>query len=67
MLYVLFSPAQPHIALESAGSLESIAVALAARGESDLTVCINEDGLSRGLSEAEQRELEGRLYALRAT
>lgn len=65
-MYVIFSPAQPHIALDSAGSLEAIAVALAARSEPDLTVCVNEDGLTRGLSEAERRELEGRLYALRA-
>lgn len=66
-MYVIFNPARPHIALESADSLEAIAEALAARDEPDLTVCVNADGLSRGLSEAEQRELEGRLYALRAT
>lgn len=65
-VYVISDPSQPHVVLGTAGSLETIAEALAARPESGLTVCVNRDGLSHSLDEAEQRELEDRLQAARS-
>jgi hypothetical protein len=66
-MYVIFDPAQPHIALDSADTLDAIATALAARTESGLAVYVNRDGLSRGLEDAEQRELDERLQQLHAS
>jgi hypothetical protein len=63
-VYVIFNPASPDIALDAAESLEAIAIALAARTEPGLTVCVNSDGLTNALSETEQRELDDQLRAL---
>jgi hypothetical protein len=57
-MYVIFDPDEPHIALDTAGTLDRIAAALALRSESGPTVCVNQDGLSRSLNDAEQRELD---------
>jgi hypothetical protein len=65
-MYVIFDPEQPHVALATGGTLDSIATLLAARCEPGLTVGANEDGLSRSLSEAEQREVEERVRELRS-
>jgi hypothetical protein len=64
-MYVIFDPAQPYIALDTSGTLEDIATALAARPEPGLTVCVNHDGLTGNLDAHEQRELDARLHALR--
>ena len=64
-MFVIFQSTRPHIALASADSLENIARALMARLERDLVVCVNRDGLSRGLDAAEQHELDACLYELR--
>jgi hypothetical protein len=64
-MYVIFQSSRPHIALASAETLPNIAKALMARLEPDLTVCMNRDGLSRGLDAAEQHELDAQLYELR--
>jgi len=64
-MYVMFDPARPHIVLGTSETLEEIAAALAARPEPGLTVCVNHDGLTGSLDAREQRELDGRLYALR--
>jgi hypothetical protein len=65
-MYVIFDPSRPHVALDTAGSLDSIASMLASRPETGLTVCVNQDGLSRGLNEAERREVDERVQELRA-
>jgi hypothetical protein len=65
-MYVIFDSAQPHIALATGTTLDSIATLLAARREPALTVGANEDGLSRQLSEAEQREVDERVRELRS-
>jgi len=65
-MYVIFDPARPHIALDSADTLDAIATALSSKGRSDLTACVSQDGHSRGLSEAEQHELDARVRDLRS-
>lgn len=64
-MYVIFDPAQPHIALGTSDALEDIATVLAARPEPGLTVCVNHDGLTGNLDAREQRELDAQLHALR--
>jgi hypothetical protein len=64
-MFVIFDPARPHIALNTAEALKDIADALVARPESGLIVCVNQDGLTRNLDAGEQRELDARLDALR--
>jgi len=66
-MYVIFSRADPHIALDTGETLDSIATALASRPERGLMVCVNEDGLSRPLQVAEQRELDERIGELRCS
>jgi hypothetical protein len=65
-VYVIFDPTQPHIALDTAGTIDAIATVLAARSEPGLTVCVNQDGLSRALNDAEQREVDERVRELRS-
>ena len=65
-MYVIFSAAEPHIALDTGKTLDSIATALASRPERGLMVCLNQDGLSRPLHVAERRELEERIGELRS-
>jgi hypothetical protein len=65
-MYVIYSPAEPHIALDTGETFDSIATALASRPERGLTVCVNQDGLSRALHVAEQRELDERIGELRS-
>ena len=65
-MYIIFDPVRPHIALDAADTLDAIATALAARTESGLTMYVNRAGLSRGLEDAEQRELDERLRWLQA-
>jgi hypothetical protein len=64
-MYAIFSPAEPHIALATAATLDSIAATLASTRDSKLTVCVNQDGLTRPLNEVEQRELDERVSELR--
>jgi hypothetical protein len=64
-VFVTFDPAQPHIALDSAETLEDIAAALTARSTAGLTVCVNRDGDTRDLNADEQRTLDARLDTLR--
>lgn len=63
---MIFDPAEPHVALDTAGTLDSIAKALASRSEARLTVCVNQDGMSRPLNDAEQHELNERVRELRS-
>ena len=65
-VYVIFDPARPHIALDAAGTLDSIATLLASRPESGLTVCVNQDGLTHALGAEEERLLEKRLSQTRS-
>jgi len=65
-MYVIFNPTQPHIALDTGDTLDLIATALSSRPERGLTVCVNQDGLSRALNEAEQREVDKRVCELRS-
>jgi len=65
-MYVIFDPAQPHVALDTGDTLDSIATALSSRPERGLTVCVNQDGLSRALNDAEQREVDERVRELRS-
>jgi len=65
-IYVIFNPTQPHVALDTADTLDSIATALSSRPERGLTVCVNQDGLSRALNDAEQREVDERVRELRS-
>jgi len=65
-MYVIYDATQPHLALESAGTLDAIASALSSRSGAGLTVGVSLDGHSRGLTEAEQRELEERVRELRS-
>jgi hypothetical protein len=64
-VYAIFSPGKPHVALATAATIDSIAVTLASRRDSKLTVCVNQDGLTRPLNDAEQRELAERVRELR--
>jgi len=64
-VYAIFSPGKPHVALATAATLDSIAVTLVSRRHSKLTVCVNQDGLTRPLNDAEQRELDDRVSELR--
>jgi hypothetical protein len=64
-VYVIFDPAQPHVALGTAATLEGIADALAARSEPTLEVYASQDGHSRGLDAAEQLELDERVQGAR--
>jgi hypothetical protein len=52
--------------LDTAETLDSIAIALASRAERGLTVCVNQDGLSRALNAAEQHEIDERIHELRS-
>lgn len=63
-MYVIYARNTPHIALDSAATLDGIACALSARRGADLVVCWNQDGHSRGLKEAERREVEERAREL---
>ncbi len=65
-MYVIFNLAQPHVALDAGDTLDSIATALSSRPEHGLTVCVNQDGLSRALNDAEQREVDERIRELRS-
>ena len=56
-------PAQRHVALGVAATLEGIADALAARSEPDLEVYVSQDGHSHALDVAEQIELDERIQA----
>jgi hypothetical protein len=62
-MYVISDPAQPHVALGVAATLEGIADALAARPELDFLVYVSQDGHSRALDAAEQVELDERVQA----
>jgi hypothetical protein len=64
-MYVIYARSAPHIMLDSGGTLDGIATALSARRGADLIVCWNQDGHSRGLNEAELREVEERVRELR--
>jgi hypothetical protein len=64
-MYV-FDPAQPHVALDTAATLDSIAMVLASRPEPGLTVCVNQDGLSRALNSDEQHQVDQRTRELRS-
>jgi hypothetical protein len=64
-MFVISDPSQPHVALDMAATLETIAGALARRSEPDLVVYASVDGLSRGLDEDEQRKLDERVGAAR--
>jgi hypothetical protein len=64
-VFVISHPDRPHIALDTAATLEDVVAALTARPGADLTVCVNDDGLTRGLDTREQLELDARLAALR--
>jgi hypothetical protein len=64
-MYVIYASGAPHIMLDSAGTLDGIATALSSRRRADLIVCWNQDGHSRGLKEAERREVEERVRELR--
>jgi hypothetical protein len=66
-MYVISHPAQPHVALATASTLEGIADALAARSEPDLEVYVSQDGHSRALDAAEQVELDERVQAARSS
>jgi hypothetical protein len=59
-------PAKPHVALATAATLDSIAATLASTRDSTLTVCVNQDGLTRRLNDVERRELDERVSELRA-
>jgi hypothetical protein len=63
-VYVIFDPAQPHVALGTAATLEELADVLAARFERDLEVYVSRDGHSRALDAAEQLELDERVQVL---
>jgi len=64
-MYVMFDRARPHVVLGTSETLEGIAIALAARPEPGLAVCVNHDGLTGNLDAREQSELDARLRALR--
>jgi hypothetical protein len=64
-VYVIFDPAQPHVALGTAATLERIADALVARSEPTLEVYVSQDGHSRALDATEQIELDERVRAAR--
>jgi hypothetical protein len=64
-VFVIFDPTRPHVALDAAETLEAIAIALIARPEPGLTVCINQDGLTRDLDAGERHELDALLDSLR--
>jgi hypothetical protein len=64
-MYVISDPAQPHVALGVAETLEGIADALAGRSESDVEVYVSQDGHSHALDAAEQIELDERIRAAR--
>jgi hypothetical protein len=67
-MYVIYDPAEPHIALDFSGTLDGIATLLAAKrgGGTQLTVGANDTGHTRPINEAEQRELDERIRELRA-
>jgi hypothetical protein len=64
-VYAIFSPARPHVALATGTTLDSIAATLASKHDSKLTVCVNQDGLTRPLNDVEQCELDERVGELR--
>jgi hypothetical protein len=64
-IYVLYARSAPHIVLDSAATLDGIATALSSRRGADLTVCVNQDGHSRGLTDPERREVDERVRELR--
>jgi hypothetical protein len=63
-MYVISDPAQPHLVLAIAKTLETIADELAAMS-SDVVVYVSQDGHSRDLNAAEQAELDERVRARR--
>jgi hypothetical protein len=59
-VFVIFHSDRPHVALDTAETLEDVVAALTARPEADLTVCVNHDGLTRSLAEGRMMdELRG--------
>lgn len=62
---MISDPAQPHLVLAIAKTLEAIADELAAMPKSDLEVYVSQDGLSHDLNAAEQAELDERVKAKR--
>jgi hypothetical protein len=66
-MYVISDPAQPHVALGTAATLEGIADALAAGSEPALEVYVSQDGHSRALDAAERVELDERVQAARSS
>jgi hypothetical protein len=62
---VISDPAQPHLVLAIAETLEAIADELAAMPKSDLEVYVSQDGLAHDLNAAEQAELDERVRARR--
>jgi hypothetical protein len=65
-MYVISDPAQPHLALGTAATLEALASTLATRHEPNLAVHVNQDGLSRALDAVEQCELDELVQAARS-
>jgi hypothetical protein len=66
-MYVISTPARPHVAVGTAATLKGIADVLAARSEPDLEVYVSQDGHSRALDAAEQVELDDRVRAARCS
>ena len=64
-MYVISDPAQPHLVLAIAETLEAIADELAAMPKSDLEVYVSQDGLAHDLNAAEQAELDEQVRARR--
>ena len=64
-MYVISDPAQPHLVLAIAETLEAIADELAAMPKSDLKVYVSQDGHSHDLNAAEQAELDEQVRARR--
>jgi hypothetical protein len=64
-MYVVSDPAQPHLVLAIAETLELIADALAAMPKSDLEVYVSQDGLAHDLNATEQAELDEQVRARR--
>jgi hypothetical protein len=54
-----------HVIFDAAGTFDPIATVLASRSEPGLMVCVNQDGLSRPLNDAEHREVHERVREVR--
>jgi hypothetical protein len=63
-MYAISDPAQPHLVLAIAETLETIADELAAMS-SDVVVYVSQDGHSHDLDAAEQAELDEQVQARR--